>query len=74
MNGVSQREVCGSDKHEHVLEGRSMNAILCPDAIPNRRAMTPSAKHSFSKASQDIGSSAKMRGFKAQDPAQCLKP
>ena len=74
MNGVSQREVSGSEQHEHVLEGRSMNAILRPDTIPDRRAMTPRIKQSFSKASQDIGSSAKMSGYKAQDPAQCLKP
>jgi len=32
MNGVKKREPRGSDHREHVLEGRSMNAILCPDS------------------------------------------
>lgn len=33
MNGVKQREVRGSEHHEHVQEGRSMSAILQPDSI-----------------------------------------
>lgn len=33
MNGVKQREVQGSEYHEHNQEGRSMNAILQPDSI-----------------------------------------
>lgn len=34
MNGVRQREVRGSDTREHIMEGRAMNAILCPDSAP----------------------------------------
>lgn len=51
-----------------------MNAILRPDSLPDRRAMTPKVQNSYAKASQVIGSSAKMSGFKAKDPTETLKP
>ena len=41
MNGVKQREVRGEEGHEPVLEGRSMAAILMPDALPQKRCRTP---------------------------------
>ena len=49
MNGVEKREVRGSQKHEHVLEGRSMSAILrqAPPAT-SRNAQT---KNSFFSSS-----------------------
>ena len=56
MNGVRQREVSGSEHREHVMEGRSMCAILMPDAAPQRRCMTPRTD-TFAKTSQLIGSS-----------------
>lgn len=60
MNGVKKREVRGSEFHEHVQEGRSMNAILQPDSIAQtRRAMTPQA-NTYIRSSNAIGSGAQM--------------
>ena len=74
MNGVKHREVRGSEFHEHVQEGRSMNAILQPDSIAQtRRAMTPS-QSTFIRSSNAIGSSQMYNHKEAQDPADLLKP
>ena len=48
MNGVEKREVRGSQKHEHVLEGRSMSAILRQAPVTSRNAQT---KNSFFSSS-----------------------
>jgi len=32
MNGIKKRDPSSGEANEHILEGRSMNAILCPDS------------------------------------------
>lgn len=76
MFGVAKRDPEGSQYHEHVQEGRSMNAILQPDSAPQtRRAMTPQAGNNFIRSSNTIGSSAQMSMKKEyEDPANLIKP
>ena len=73
MNMVRQREACGSEVREHVMEGRAMNAILCPESAAQRRAMTPRAD-AFTSSSLMIGTHAQIREFKPVDPSETLKP
>ena len=76
MNGVSNRDPSGSRFHEHNQEGRSMNAILRPEAIEHTRGMratTPKAEI-YSRSSAQIGNSNIGQKRESVNPASTLKP
>ena len=72
MFGERKRAVNGSKFHGHLMECRSMNALLQPESVAQtRRAMTPLNNYLL-KSSTVIGSG--LRKQERKDPANLLKP